>query len=366
MKQPKNHLKEISRSPPEPFDRTCYLRLDKNEDVSGLPEEFIQSVLSKASPDLLAAYPQLDELYIKLSKYLSVDREQILITAGSDAAIKNIFEVYIEPGDKVVMPEPTYAMYDIYSRLFQASPEKIRHDSGLNLPLDVFIDAITDAALVVLANPNSPTGTVVERPDIVRILNAAEDEGALVLIDEAYYPYYPQTAVELMDQYRNLIVTRTFSKAFCLASLRLGYAVSNPSTIRHLNSFRPIYETNSIAALFGCAILDNLDVVEDKVRKVIEGRDYIVREMEKFGLTTYPSNTNFVHIHVGEIHVVPLSDYLKERGILVKSGFSHETLKECIRISVGPIDTMRTFVAHLENYLAKSGAGSSGSHGGSE
>jgi histidinol-phosphate aminotransferase len=366
MKQPKNHLKEIFRSPSESFDRTCYLRLDKNEDVVGLPDAFIQSILSKVSPDMLAAYPQLDELYIKLSDYLSVDREQILITAGSDAAIKNIFEVYIEPGDKVVMPEPTYAMYDVYSRLFQASPEKIRYDSELNLSLGEYIDAITDAALVVLANPNSPTGTVVERSDIIQILNAAENEGALVLIDEAYYPYYPLTAVEFMDQYRNLIVTRTFSKAFCLASLRLGYAVSNPSIIRDLNSFRPIYESNSFATLFGCALLDNMDIVEDKVRKVIEGREYIIKEMEKIGLITYPSNTNFVHIRVGERHVLPLSDYLKEQGILVKSGFSHGTLKECIRISIGPVDTMRIFVSHLENYMAKSDVGSSRSREGSE
>lgn len=164
MISPKKHLLDFYRSEPELFDRTKYLRLDKNEDLCGLPKKFVKTVLSRITPDDLSAYPQTYLLYEKLSAYLSVPEESLLITTGSDAAIKNTFEVFISPGDGVIIPDPTYAMYEVYADLFCASLKKVPYTSDLDLSVDDLIAAIDDTTkLITLANPNSPTGTIVSR-----------------------------------------------------------------------------------------------------------------------------------------------------------------------------------------------------------
>lgn len=355
MMEPKSHLKGIVRSQAESYNRSDFLRLDKNEDVTGLPEDFITRVLSLVTADMISSYPNLDELYTKLSEYLSIEKEQVLITAGSDAAIKNVFEVYIEPGDIIVLPDPTYAMYEVYANLFQAQIKRIPYDSQLKIDIDELINATEYAKIIAIANPNSPTGTILEINDIIRILDAAKDKGVIVLIDEAYYPYYPVSVIGLINKYSNLIVTRTFSKAFSLASLRLGYAVANPDIIKNMNIFRPIYETNSFAILFGSALLENDQIIQKKVQSVIDGRQYLVHELNKIGLKTYQSHTNFIHIHVGEDNTQLLTDFLFKNGILVKTGFSHETLRQCVRVTIGPIETMDIFLRVLNDFLRLDG-----------
>ena len=351
MIQPKEHLRNIYRSVPEEFDRTAYLRLDKNEDVDGFSSEFIQGLLSGITPGLISSYPQLFPLYEKLSGYLGVNRDQLLITAGSDAAIKNIFEVFITPGDKILTPDPTYAMYYVYSQLFQAELIKIQFDGDLNLPIDKFLENISaEIKMVVLANPNSPTGTIVTKDDVLKILKKAEENNVLVLVDEAYYPYHPFTILEMVDKFDNLIITRTFSKAYGLASLRVGYAISNPDIIKAMITFRPIYETTGISAHLACKMLDNNEIVQKKIDETIKGKEYVISEIAKLGLKVYASHTNFIHIRVGEENVQKVCNHLEKSRILVRTGFEHETLKHCIRITTGSVNTMEPFVESMKLY----------------
>jgi len=351
MIRPKKHLAGIHRTPPERFDRTRYVRLDKNEDVSGIPEEIFRIWAEQVKPVQLAAYPQLFRLYEKLGEYLSLPEDHILVTAGSDAAIKNVFEVFVSHGDTVIIPDPTYAMYEVYSYLFEASVVKIPYRKDLSFPVNEMIEAINDRTLlVVLANPNSPTGTIVERADILRILKKAKKHDCIVLIDEAYYPFYPKTVVDLVRKYDNLIVTRTFSKAFGLAALRLGYAVAQPSLIGNLTKFRPIYESNGIAADIGCLVLDHKNVIEKRVREIVRGRDYLIRETRRLGFRPYPSHSNFVNIDVGMKHVRQLVTFFEKKGILIKAGANHPALLPCIRITAGPPDVMKQVVMYLKEY----------------
>lgn len=353
MIEPKEHLKNIYRTAPEEFDRTAYLRLDKNEDVDGFSPEFVQDLLSGIRPELISSYPQIFPLYEKLSGYLGLDREQLLITAGSDAAIKNIFEVFINPSDKILIPDPTYAMYYVYAQLFQAKLIKIQFDEELCLPIDKFLENITaEIKMLVIANPNSPTGTIVTKDDLLKILRKAEENNVLVLIDEAYYPYHSETALEMLKEFDNLIVTRTFSKAYGLASLRVGYAISNPDIIKAMITFRPIYETTGISAHLACKMLDNNEIVQKKIDETIKGKEYVVSEMVKLGLKVYASHTNFIHIRVGEENVQKIFNYLEKSGILVRTGFEHDTLKNCIRITTGSISTMKPFVESMNLYYS--------------
>lgn len=353
---PRKHLLNVIRSPPERFDRTQFLRLDKNEDVCGLPEEVIRDCLENIHPDYISAYPQVYPLYEKLSEYLAIPEDHILITSGSDAAIKNAFEVYVSPGEGIVIPDPTYAMYEVYAELFQASLTKIPYDANLNLPFDKMLAAINEnTKMIALANPNSPTGTIVDRDDIISLIETAEKSDALVLIDEAYYPFYPQTVIDLVDRYQNLMVTRTFSKAFGLASARLGYVVADPEVIQYLKTFRPIYETNGLTVALGCAVLNNKSVVTKNVESVVAGREYFVNELKRMGFFVFESYSNFVNIRVGTQNVHPLVEYLRQKGVLIKAGADHSALSDCIRITAAPKDQMEFIIRCIKDYKENNG-----------
>lgn len=356
MIQPKKHLKAIYRSDPERFDRTQYLRLDKNEDLCGLPQDLIDKSVAATTRDDLAAYPQTYLLYDALSEYLSVPQENLLITAGSDAAIKNTFEVFISPGDGVVIPDPTYAMYEVYASLFDAKLTKVPYGDDLSFSLKDMIAAIDDSTrLVAIANPNSPTGTVVSREELVSLIRYCSERDILVLVDEAYFPFYPHTVIDLTTEYPNVILTRTFSKAFGLAALRLGYLVSNPEIVRFLKIFRPIYETHGIAVSLGCAVLKNHEYIEKNVRDTVQGRDYLIRQMERLGFSPYPSYSNFVNIRIDESLRDPLIAYLMGKGILIKAGADHPALRSCIRITAGPEHKMKIVVSAIEKFLTTLG-----------
>lgn len=351
MIQPKKHLIGIERTPVEKSDRLQYARMDKNENIDDISQELIADVLKDVNSDFISTYPQLYPLYEKLAQKLNVGIDNLLITAGSDAAIKNVYEVYIEKGDSIVLPDPTYAMYYVYADLFQAKLKKVTYDTNLELPIDTLLNSIDESTkLVVLANPNSPTGTIVSRDNIIRIIEKAKKYDSIVLIDEAYYPYHSETCLDLLNKYDNLIITRTFSKAYGLASMRIGYAVSNEKIIKELTSFKPIYEATGISALFALKLLDNEDIIQKRVSEVSKGREYVRSEMNKLGLKTYISYANFLHIGVGEKNTKQIADYLLRKNILIKSGFSHPTLRNCIRVSIGSTEKMMSFVKAMQKY----------------
>lgn len=354
MIRPKFHLYNIYRTPPDKLDRLKFLRLDKNEDTIGLPEEVIQEILSEVTPDFISTYPLTYRLYESLSEFLSLSEDHLLITAGSDAAIKAAFEGFVEPGDEVIIPDPTFAMFEVYADLFRGEMKKITYKSDLSLSIEEMFGSITQKTkLIGLPNPNSPTGTIVRREDILNLLKHAEAVGAVVLIDEAYYPFYPNSVIDFVKEYQNLIVTRTFSKAFGLASVRLGFAAAHPETIKILSKFKPIYEVNSFAVLFGCAALKHPEWMEQRVQEVLKGRRYLESEMNRLGLKTYPTYTNFMHIEVGESNVEPLVEHMRKFGILIRSGFTHDTLRQCIRITLGPESQMRYVAQKIEEYMKK-------------
>ncbi|MGA2917092.1 pyridoxal phosphate-dependent aminotransferase [Methanoregula sp.] len=352
MVRPKSHLEDIYRSSAEKFDRTRYLRLDKNENTGTIPAPVLEIIKSGITPELISSYPQVYPLYEKLGRVLGLDEDCLLLTAGSDAAIKNVFEVFVNPGDEIIIPDPTYAMYEIYAQLFQGVLQKVPYGADLTFSLDDVYEKITDKTkLIALANPNSPTGCVLDQQELVALIKYAEEKDILLLIDEAYYPYYPHSVIDYIPGCRNLIVTRTFSKAYGLASLRLGFAAANPDTIRSLAKFRPIYETNGLAVLFGCQLLDHPEIISRNVSDITEGREFLFKEMEKMGFSCYPSHTNFLNIRVGQKLVIPLTDHLKARGILIKPGYDHPALKECIRVTIGPIPQMKPVIESIRDYI---------------
>lgn len=356
MIRPKEYLKDIYRTPTDRRKREEFLRLDKNEDPLGLPVEFIEKILKDVNPSFLSSYPQVYQLYDALGKYLGIPDDRIIPTSGSDAAIKSVFEVFVDPGDEIILLNPTYAMFNVYGELFRARVHKVDYSRELTIDGDEIINLISPRTkLIAIPNPNSPTGTVVDRGDLIRIIESANDIGALVLLDEAYYPFYNQTTIDLIEKFDNLVVTRTFSKAFRLASVRLGFLAAHPDTVRLLRSFKPMYEINAFAVLFGCKILENIQLMEQFVAEVEKGRKFVEKESKRLGLEPHKSHGNFILIKVGKEKVEPLVKKMEEKGILIAGGFGHPSLEDCIRLSLAspeqmekPMDIIRKFMEDIK------------------
>jgi len=350
---PKKHLLELDRVVDKNLDRDKFLRMDKNENLKGFSKEIIQDIQKMISSDFLTAYPEVDPLYNKLAEHLNIPRDKIFLSAGSDAGIKAVYEVYVDSGDEVIVINPTYAMYHVYSKMFDAQLVKVDFDENLVLPPERIIEEISPATkLVCIANPNSPTGTVFPIQDLEKIIKVASKNDALVLVDEAYYQFWGFSAIDLVLAYDNLIVIRTFSKALGLASARLGYVVSNPEIISHLFRVRPMYEVNAFAVSLGVYILEHLELVDQHITEIQNAREWLEKELFKDDLSTVPGAANFILINVGgNEKAAQIAKELLGENIVIKGGFRDACLKPYIRVGLGTLEHMRIFLKKFRKIL---------------
>jgi len=291
-------------------------------------------------------------MYEALSAFHFLPKESFLVTAGSDGAIRAVYDAFVEKGERVINIQPNFAMYDVYTRLKQAQPVDIWYDPE-TLALDtggVVSSLKKKTSLIVISNPNSPTGVEIPPADIRTLLEAAADNGTRVLIDEAYYPFTPITSLPFLKEFDNVIILRTFSKAFGLASLRAGYAISEPGTIEQMSKFKPMYEVNSMAVLCATILLERYDVIEDAVRRCLDVKEWFCKKIQKLGFAVIPGRTNFVNIVVGKGHISDLVEVYRENGILIRPGYPWGVLEECIRISIGDADAMEAAYSVLERW----------------
>ena len=353
--KPKKNILDLFRISNSNLNRADFLRLDKNENLIGFSEEVINDIKSIISSDFITAYPETNLLYKKLSENLGLDSSQLYLSSGSDAGIKSVFEVYVNPGDEVLVIDPTYAMYYIYADMFQASLVKVSYEKDLTLSVNKIIKSISSKTkLVCIANPNSPTGTFIPIDDLHKVIKVANAHGAIALIDEAYYQYCEKTAIQLIKSNENLIITRTFSKALGMASARLGFVISSPSVIANLFKVRPMYEVNSFAVQLGIYFLEHSEIVSDHVNQVSHAKIFLKKELLQDGLSTKPSFTNFILIEVGNSEKAQkIVQLLFDEKIIIKGGFKEPCLDSYIRVGIGSVDQMQFFLKKLRSALGK-------------
>ncbi len=340
----KSQIESLYRTEPVRQTRYGKMRLDKNENTLGFDYRIFKDMLSKITQEVIISYPEPGALYKKLSNWVGVSEDCLIITNGSDGAIKSVFEAFIEQGDKVVMLNPTYAMYEVYCDMFRAEKIQIDFREDLSLPIDELIGKMKDdVGLIAIANPNSPTGTIIKDRELINIIDVASSKGILVLVDEAYYGFYKKSALPYIEKYKNLVVTRTFSKTAGLAGLRIGFAVSGPMIRKALYNVKPMYETNSVALKLAEYIIDNDATIEGYIKSVEEGKKYLVSSLSSMGFESFDSYANFVIVKMpGQNDKIV--DELNARGILIKGSYDHPSLKGTIRITIGPKKQMEEFL----------------------
>jgi histidinol-phosphate aminotransferase len=354
LPQPISALAGIERLREGGRERDGYVGLDRNERLAPLPGWLLDEIRSGIESSLLTRYPALDELYEDLSEMLRVRPERLLLTAGSDAAFRALHQVYVRPGDRVAMLDPSYAMYPIYARMFGATPVQVPFAPDLSLDAELLLDAIgTGVRLVLLADPNQPTGTQLPREVLRAVLARAEECGALVVVDEAYFPFSRATVLPWLEEHSQLVVTRTFSKAWGLAGLRVGVVAAHPEVIANLYKVRSAYDVNAVAALCVRTLLAHPEVAEQFVAEIDDGRRTLSERLSSLGLGMLPGQTNFQLIRCAD-RIAPneLVDLLRQRGYLVKGPFGAPCLADCIRITLGPPALMERFCDVLEDVLS--------------
>jgi histidinol-phosphate aminotransferase len=315
------------------------LWLDKNENLDPELLRLTHDVLKGLPPLTLATYPEAGDCYRKLARWVGVAPEQLILTPGSDGAIRLVFEAFIESGDAVIHTSPTFAMYPVYSQMYGADVTEIQYiptDSGPELSPELIVKMLRrhSPKLFCLPNPDSPTGTVLAPNALREILSVCEEVGALLLLDEAYHPFHEWSAVPWSRESRNLVVARTFAKAWGVAGLRIGYAVAHPETIAYLHKMRPMYEVSTLSVEFMSHMLDHAPAMLESVKRVKAGKTHFVNAMEGMGFKTLPTAGNFVHVAFGK-HGPAIHAALASK-VLYRKNFDHPCLVGYSRFTVAP------------------------------
>lgn len=348
---PKNHLGPITRTSERHLGRDGLTGLDRNERISPIAEKHFQAMLASIKVEDVMAYPDAGPFVMRLARQLDVPEDFIAETAGSDAAIRRLFMAYLRPGGTVVTREPSYAMYEIYTRVFQGVARRVTYGADRCCDVDAVAAAITpDVNIVIVANPDQPCGTALTIADLRCIVAKAAEAGSICAVDEAYHPFYSVTALPLVREFENLVITRSFSKYPGCAGLRLGYAVAQPSLIKGLMAVRGGNEVSSVSLAFGCYFLDHPEIAEEFRAAVEQGRAMLCERARALGFEVLPCVTNFELLRCPSgIDPQALAEALHARGYLIKANFTHPALRDCVRVSLNGRDVMKPFVAALDD-----------------
>jgi len=331
-------------SPPT-SGRAGRLRLDFNENTIGCAPSVTQYLAENVTEEALAVYPEYEEARRRLSAFFRVAGDELLLTNGTDEAIQVLINTYVDDDDDVLLMRPSYAMYRFYAELAGASIREMDYRPGtLVFPLQELLGAVQPSTRAVLiANPNNPTGTGVTLEGIERILKKAPN--AAVLIDEAYYEFSGITALPLIKQYPNLFVSRTFSKVYGLAALRMGCLFSQAANIAYLHKAQSPYSVNAVAAMAACAAVRDSAAISRYVGEVLAARELLYVGLEELKIEYVRSQANFVLFRAGD-RAIEVRDKLRDRGVLVRDR-SYE-LPGMVRVTVGTREQVREFLAALE------------------
>lgn len=330
----------------QPQDKR-YIKLNTNESpyppskgVKKAVGETIEKLRLYSNPDATALKMALAELYGK-------KKEQIFISNGSDEALNFAFWAF--GADGILFPDITYGFYEVFANLHGMPYEQVPLKEDFSIDPE---DYCGKRKMVVIANPNAPTGLTLSVAQIEKILQANPDH--VVLVDEAYVDFGGnESCMDLVEKYPNLLCVYTFSKSRSMAGARIGYAVGNPQLIADLEKIK--YSTNpfnvsAMAQAAGLAALQENDYYMGNCRRIIRSREYTKKQLEKLGFTVLPAKTNFLFAKTEKLGGKELYLKLRDKGILVRH-FAKPRTEDYIRITIGSQKQMQTFVATIKEIL---------------
>ncbi|OGJ85512.1 MAG: histidinol-phosphate transaminase [Candidatus Raymondbacteria bacterium RifOxyA12_full_50_37] len=328
--------------------RRAYIRLDFNENSQGCSPKVIDA-LKQIDRHTIAAYPEYNAFRKKLAEFMGLSSSRILPTNASDEGIMTVFQTFLDARNRIVLPVPTFAMFTFYAQVLDLEIVEVLYNPDLSFPVEQTLMALTpDTKAVVLVSPNNPTGTSIPRNAIIAIAEKMKDR--LVLLDEAYYEFNKTTAADLIEKYRNLIILRTFSKAFGMAGLRLGIIISCEENIAAMAKAHSPYSISALTATLAMAALDDPDYAFAYAEQVRANKAVLQKELTAMGIKSLASDANFILARFND-KCKAIEQGLKENGILVRDRSSDPLLQGCLRITVGTSEQTEKLIKSLRRQL---------------
>ena len=344
-RQPRIAVLGMAPYSPPTGNRLDKLRLDFNENTVGCSPRVVERLKEALDTGLLAVYPDYARVKSALSTFFRVAPDELLLTNGTDEAIQVLVNTYVDDGDEVIALRPSYAMYRFYSEVAGAKIVEVDYQPpAVAFPLTELLAAITPRTRAILiANPNNPTGTAINLSGIGQILKAAPH--AAVLIDEAYYEFFGITALNLIWKHPQLFVSRTFSKVYGMAALRMGCLFSQAANVKYLHKAQSPYSVNALAAIAAEAAIADTAYIENYVTEALAAREMLEIGLERLGIEYVPGSANFILGYFGS-RAIEVRDALREKAILVRDR-SYE-IPGGVRITVGTREQAGRVLAELE------------------
>ena len=328
--------------------RDNYIRMDLNENPGGLPTEFIQKVFAEITPETISKYPEQLAFTEKLAAHLGYAVNNICLTNGSAEAIRYIIQAFTSPNGKIVSVAPSYAMYEVYSKMYGRKHVPVAYNNDLSFDTQNIINEITpDTELVIIVNPNNPVGDAYSEQEMEQIIAAAQKNEATVLIDEAYHYFYPNSFLKYALENEHVFVTRTCSKLFSLAGCRLGFAIGKPEGIALVQKLCTPHNINAFGMAFAAAILDTPGMLQSMINTQLEGKRFLVESLRELGYEVNAKEGNFIFVKPKTDADTLVARMKTEKRILIKSYNGIGCLGNCLRISTGPKEIMKIFIDAL-------------------
>jgi histidinol-phosphate aminotransferase len=339
------------QKPPELYDG---LRLHQNENTGGCSPRVL-AALAGLRADQIGFYPPYAGATDAIAGYLGVPADRITITNGLDEGIMALSVAYLRPSaggpvPEAIVPEPAFEIFRFDTAVAGGRLVQVMPNADFSFPLNEVLAAITPATRVVfLTNPNNPTGVSMPR-DAIGTLAAHVPDGAIVFVDEAYAEFAGESFITDLPAFPNVVVGRTFSKAFGLAGLRIGCLVGAPDTVDRIRHAVPVYSVNVAAAVAIQAALGDLDHLNDYLRQVVESKALLYAACDRLGLRYWKSRSNFVLVCAG-----PRTEQLVKgafaRGVYIRDRSTEPGCAGCIRIATGIVAHTRRCIAVMEEAL---------------
>ena len=352
MARIRENIKKMSSYKPPLEGRATggYLLLDFNE-MTIEPSSKIKKALKEfVDSGRLQVYPEYGDLDSRIAEYVGVESSQVMATNGSDQGIDVIIRAFVKDCDRVIIPTPSFAMNYQSAEIQGAEILKPSYREDLSFPLEEILGLIEeDVNLIIIANPNNPTGTAISQKDILKILEKAKEKNVAVLHDEAYFEFSNITAKDFIGDFDNLFITRTFSKTFGLVAARPGYVLSQEKNIKELLKIRGPYDVNMFAKVAICAALEDLKYMRSYIKEVMEKSK---PKLEKFfrenKVKFWSSAANFLLVKPDNQKSV--LKILKSEGILVRprKGLN---IEGTIRVSIGTLKDTDRFIRAYSKVL---------------
>ena len=308
------------------------LRLDFNENTLA-PSPRVMERLRQITAEGLTKYPEREPSEKIVAAHFGLAADQVVLTNGVDEAIHLMCCAFLEDGDEALIATPTFFMYDVSISMMTRGLVKVQADESLEFPFERFLAAITEKTkLIIVALPNNPTGATVSREHLLAIAKAAPQ--AVLMVDEAYYHFHGESAMGDLVEYPNIVVARTFSKAYGLANLRIGMLAGSAELLKYVRKVSSPYNVNGVA-------LDCLTVaIEDEaylawyVEQIRMGRERMMAGLDELGIGYFPSAANFVLMKIGPKHK-ELVTAMRGHGVLLRDRSTDPGCNGYVRITIG-------------------------------